>query len=121
MTTIHLEANAISQTAPLSLHLHLVTTLNITAAQARRLVNKHIASELGTGLVAHEPELVIAQEQIKWRVPVVLSLSTLGDLGEVGTIEVDALTGNLLIGLEAQDKIIQHANRLYHGATHQAK
>lgn len=115
MTAIHLEASALPQIAPISLHLHLVATLNITAAQACRLANKHIISELGTGLIGREPELMIAGEQIKWRVPVVLSLPTLGNLGEVGAIEIDAQSGALLTGAETQDKIIQHAHRLFAG------
>jgi hypothetical protein len=99
----------------------LVTTLNVSADQARRLANRHIVSELGTGLAARNPELVIAGEQIKWRLPVVLSLPALGELGEVGAVEIDALTGDLLTSTETQEKIIQHANRLYHGATLQAE
>lgn len=117
MTAVHLDTDLVPQTSPVSLHFHLVTTLNISAVQARRLANRHIVSELGTGLAARTPELVIAGEQIKWRLPVVLSLPSLGELGEVGAVEIDAQTGVLLTSAEAQEKIIQHANRLYHGAT----
>jgi hypothetical protein len=65
--------------------------------------------------------LVIAGEQIVWRVPMMLSLPDLGDLGQVGTVDVDARTGSLALDAAAQDRIIQHAHRLYTGATLQTK
>ncbi|NIV39960.1 MAG: hypothetical protein GWN58_64310 [Anaerolineae bacterium] len=49
--------------------------------------------------------------------PIVLSLPELGDLGQVGAIDVDARTGDLLSSPAAQERIIQHARRLYTGAT----
>jgi hypothetical protein len=50
-----------------------------------------------------------------------LSLPGLGDLGEVGTVIVDAQTGDLAITLATQTKIVNHARWLYAGATVQAK
>lgn len=50
-----------------------------------------------------------------------LSLPELGDLGQVGTIDVDAETGEILTTTVAQERIIQHARRLYAGATLQAE
>jgi hypothetical protein len=46
-----------------------------------------------------------------------LSLPNLGDLGQVGTIEVDATTGDILTDSHAQNEIQQHASRLYAGST----
>ena len=120
MATI-IDKNSISETAPASLSLHLETTLNITADRARRRVNYEVVPELGTGLVAGEPELVVIGEQVRWRVPIELSLPGLGDLGQVGTVEVDAQSGHILTGSEEKDQIVEHADRLSHGATLQAE
>jgi hypothetical protein len=120
-TPILLSAKGVPQTTPIYLSLHLAATLNVSAEEARRKVNRQVVTELGTGLVARDPELVIAGEQIVWRVPMMLSLPDLGDLGQVGTVDVDARTGSLALDAAAQDRIIQHAHRLYTGATLQTK
>ena len=120
MVTI-IDKASISQTSPISLKFHLDTTLNISADEARHRVNRQVVANLGTGTIAREPELIIAGEQIAWRVPIALSLPTLGDLGKVGEIEVDARTGDILTQAQAQEKIIKHASLLYNGATLQTK
>jgi len=115
------DTRSIPQTLPIHLSFHLVATLNVTAEDARHQVNRQVVTELGTGLVTRDPELVIAGEQIVWRVPILLSLPGLGDLGQVGTVDVDARTGDLLSGVAVRERIIQHARRLYAGATLQAE
>ena len=99
----------------------MITTLNVSAEEARRQVDCQVVAKLGTGLSARDPEPIIAGEQIIWRVPIVLSLPDLGDLGQVGTVDVDARTGDLLINTAAQERIIQHARQIYNGATSQAE
>jgi hypothetical protein len=116
-----MDAKSVPQKTPIYLNVHVAVTLNVTADEARRRVNRQAVTELGTGLVAREPELVIAKEQVTWRVPIVLSLPGLGDLGQVGTIDVDALTGDLALDAPAQERITQHAHRLYTGSTLSAK
>lgn len=92
-------------------------TVKAPAAEARRLVNREIVPELGTGMGAKEPDLILRGQQLVWRVPIVLSLPQLGDLGEVGFIEVDAQSGELINNDTARERILQHAQRLYTGAT----
>lgn len=116
MATI-LDKNTVLETAPTTLSVHLDTTLGLSAQEARRRVNREVVTELGTGLIGREPELVIGANQVIWRVPIELSLPGLGNLGPVGTIEVDARTGEILTGPDAQETIIKHADLLCHGAT----
>jgi len=97
--------------------VHIAVTLNVTAEEARHRVNTQAVTELGTGLVAREPELLFTRQQIAWRVPVVLSLPGLGDLGQVGTINVDAITGDLGLDDAVRESIARHAHWLYAGAT----
>lgn len=120
-TPVLLAAQPVSQTAPVYSNVHLALMLNVTAEDARRLVNHQVVPELGTGLVARDPALMIAGEQIAWRVPILLSLPELGDLGEVGMVDVDARTGAIALGAAAQKRLIQHASRLYAGAALQAE
>lgn len=117
MTVITVDAKSISKTPPINLSFHVVTTLNVSADDARRAVNRQIIPTLGTGLIAHEPALVVADDYIVWRVPIVLSLPGLGDIGQVGSLDVDAHTGELLLNNDDQQRIIDHARRLYTGAT----
>lgn len=116
MVTITLTESAISETSPLRLNLHVDTTLQISAQEARRLVNHRIVPEIGTGLTAGEPDLTVSESGVIWRVPLLLSLPRLGELGQVGIVDVDALTGDILKDSKAQERIIQHARRLYNGA-----
>ncbi len=121
MATVLADTSSIPETAPIHLSFHVIATLNVSAKEARRRVNRQVVAELGTGLMAHEPELVFIGEQIAWRVPIVLSLPGLGDLGQVGTVDMDARSGDLLLSPDAQKGIIQHASRLYAGATLSSK
>jgi hypothetical protein len=121
MVIVIADTGSVPNTAPIQLSLHVVATLDITADEARRRVNRAFVAELGTGLIARDPELVVGGEQIAWRVPIVLSLPGLGDLGQVGVADVDARSGQLLLADDAQDRIVQHARRLYAGATLQAE
>jgi hypothetical protein len=121
MATVLVDTTSIPKTAPIHLSFHVVATLNVTAEEARRRVNRQVVTELGTGLIARGPELAFVGEQIVWRVPIVLSLPGLGDLGQVGTVKVNARTGDLLLASDAQERIVQHARRLYAGATLQTE
>lgn len=117
MATLFLQPRQLPNSGPVHLSVHVVTTLDVSAEEARRRVNCQVVTELGTGLVAREPELVISGEHIVWRVPIVLSLPELGEMGQVGAVDVDAQSGELLIDPDARKGIIQHARRLYAGAT----
>ena len=111
MATVIADTTSIPKTAPIHLSFHVVATLNVTAEEARHQVNRQVVTELGTGLIARDPELVIAGEQIAWRVPIELSLPSLGDLGRVGMVDVDARTGDLMLSPNAHERIVEHARR----------
>ena len=121
MVTVLADASFTLQTAPIHLSFHVVATLNFTAKDARRQVNRQVVTELGTGLIARDPELIIEGERIAWRVPIVLSLPGIGDVGQVGTVDVDARTSDLLLKSDTRERIVQHARRLYAGATLQTE
>ncbi len=105
------------QSTPVFLNFHVLATLHITAAEARKQVNRQIIPELGTGLIADEPALALFGQQVTWRVPISLSLPALGTLGQVGAVDVDARTGEVLHDDAAQERMVRHARWLYLGAT----
>lgn len=116
MNTFSLSPEFSSDQQPLVLDVQVSTTLNLSAEDARRYVNRQVIPHLGTGLVARTPKLTIANTQISWRVPIELSLPHLGNLGEVGAVQVDAHSGKIAFSAEEQERLINHARRLYRGA-----
>lgn len=68
--------------------------------------------KVGTGLLAETPKLVAADGRLSWRVPVILALPGRGRLGEVGTIDVDVQTGQVLADEPLLSEIARHANQL---------
>ncbi|RLT45617.1 MAG: hypothetical protein DWI57_00110 [Chloroflexi bacterium] len=103
--------------SPLLLHLHLEAMLRISGEQARLAVNRQVVPMLGTGLIARTAELAVTGEEIGWRVPVSLSLPSLGDLGQIGCVVVDARTGDIQLKDTDRERLVRHARHLYRGAT----
>ena len=95
--------------------IHVSTKLNVTQESARRKVNVFVLSEIGTGLGGDMPMLIIAGERLCWRVPISLALPNTGPLGQVGHIDVDAQTGEILADAESIEGIVRHAERLLGG------
>ncbi len=71
-----------------------LVTLELSAEQARRLVNRFLLMEVSTMLAADPPDLVVGDRTI-WRVPVWIGFLHQGRF-MAGTIDVDAKTGMLL-------------------------
>ncbi|MDM8520328.1 hypothetical protein QUF64_09800 [Anaerolineales bacterium HSG6] len=67
-----------------------------------------LVSEVGNMLIGDTPRLIINREYCLWRVSVVLTSSEVGQVGQVGTVEVNADTGKLLIHHQLQKDIISH-------------
>jgi hypothetical protein len=87
--------------------------MNISAFVARQKVTGFVADEISTQLHGKEPVLVVGVgERIRWRVPVWLSLLPTGDLGEVGSIEVDVEDGQLEITEALIQEIMLRATEL---------
>lgn len=96
----------------IDLTIHVKAELNITAFTARQKVNGLIVDNVGTGLISESPELVISKNRFIWRVPVILALHGRGRLGQVGTVDVDVQTGELLVDDSLLEGIARTANDL---------
>jgi hypothetical protein len=54
----------------------------------------------------------VAGRRLLWRVPVWLALPTTGPLGQVGTLDVDAQTGEILFTRQILEEIAERGNAL---------
>lgn len=102
--------------AQVDIAVHVTATLNITAFGARQKVNHLLVMEVGTGLGCGAPALVIENDRLLWRAPVLLSLPNAGYLGQVGQIDVDAQTGEVLTDADHLEAIGAHAESLAAGS-----
>ncbi len=98
--------------AQLDISVHVSATLNVTPFIARQKVGGLALSKVGTGIGAGEPTLIVTGERIVWRVPLFLALPGLGRLGEVGVIDVDVQTGEILADQVTLEQITENARQL---------
>jgi hypothetical protein len=113
MPTVDISALAPSIAAEaVGISIHITTTLNVSAQAARQKVNGLVLDEVGTGVGSEEPALVVEQTRVLWRVPLVLSLPFIGRLGQVGALDVDAQTGEVLADSKILKGIVDYAERL---------
>lgn len=80
----------------LEVDVKVTADVNVSAFSARQKVNAFVLSDISYMMHAGNPTLVLA-DRIRWRVPVVLSQTSRGDVGQVGHIDVDVETGQLLV------------------------
>jgi len=102
--------------AQVDITVRVSTKLNVTQVAARRKVNVFVLNEIGTGLGGDTPTLVIQNDRLCWRVPVILALAPKGRLGQVGQIDIDAQTGEILADDQLIRNIADHAERLVAGS-----
>jgi hypothetical protein len=89
----------------------LMVTVHIDANTARRRATGWLISEVGNKLKAGTGQLVITNQAV-WRMPALLTSSKIGTVGQVGTVDVDAATGKLLVNDELREKILNNAKHL---------
>lgn len=92
--TIEIEQISIPDASEVKVELTLTSKVNFTALASQRRVSKLMLEQVGL-FYGEQPNLVISN-RLLWRVPVWLSMPTTGPLGQVGSIDVDAQTGEIL-------------------------
>jgi len=107
--------------AQVDVSVRVSAMLNITPFVARQKVNRLVATDVGTGLGSGKPALVVEHDRLRWRVPVYLALPRRGCLGQVGQVDVDAQTGEVLADEDSLKAMGDHAERLAAGSTLQAE
>ncbi len=96
--------------------LSLTSQVNITDYTAQRKVTKLLLDQVGNQLYGEKPSLVVGR-RLLWRVPVWLALPTTGPLGQVGALDVDAKTGEILFTQQTLDEFAERGNVLAQRAT----
>jgi len=102
----------------LKVELSVSAQIKITATTAQRKVSKLLLDRAGNLLYGEIPSLV-AGERILWRVPVWLSSPRTGPMGQVGVIDVDVQTGEMLFSQELLDEIANNGRTLAKGYKHE--
>src|SRR5438105_12104137 len=95
----------------LDINIRVTQSLNITSFSARQRVTQYVMHVLSTQLGGDTPELTVG-ERVYWSVPVVFTLPGKGVLGRVGTLRVDAATGELLTDPHTEQEMLRHAEQL---------
>jgi len=97
--------------AQIKIAFSLTAQVNITDYTAQRRVSKLLLDDIGNLLYGERPSLV-AGRRLLWRVPVWLGLPTIGPVGRVGSLDVDAQTGEILFDQLILDEIKERGNAL---------
>jgi hypothetical protein len=107
---------SLPRTGRLEVDIKVRADINISAFAAKQKVNGFVLSDISYMMHAGDPTLVLA-EHICWRVPIILSLTSRGDVGEVGAIDVDVETGQMRVTPQLIAEINARAQGLALGAT----
>lgn len=79
----------------LTFDTHLRGELKVSPKQAQRRANSFLTMDVGLLMGADDPILVWGKRPV-WRFTTNMYLPDSGKIGEVGTIEVDAVTGQVV-------------------------
>jgi hypothetical protein len=107
----HLSGMPLPTESTLDINIRVTQPLNITSFSARQKVTQHVMHELSTQLGGDTPELTVG-ERVYWSVPVVFTLPGKGVVGRVGTLRIDAGTGELLTDPQTEREMMNHAEQL---------
>ena len=105
-TTITLDGEGIQTLEDFDLEISVYAKINISPQAARHRVTGWVASEVGNMLMGGKPRLIVSQPTV-WRVPIIISSSDQGFLGEVAYIDVDAAKGQLDLANNTSEKILE--------------
>src|SRR5215470_12622618 len=108
---VHLPNISLPTDSTVEITIRVTQPFNVTAFSAKQRVTTHCVIELSSQLCGDTPELTVG-ERIYWSVPVVFTLPGKGVVGRVGTLRVDAATGELLTTPQIEREMMDHAEQL---------
>jgi hypothetical protein len=109
-SAVVVEGKIICEPGLFYLHVERQIEVRVLAADPRRLANRFAHLELSTQMYAETPDLLIDDEgKASWRVPIHLTLPAFGDVGRVGYLHVDPLTGKIDTTSELLDDLTTNA------------
>lgn len=108
---VELSEIALPVPAEVKVQFSLTAQVNVTDFTAQRKVSKLLLDQVGNLLYGERPSLAVGR-QLLWRVPVWLALPTTGPVGQVGVLDVDAQTGEVLFTQQTLDEIAERGNAM---------
>ncbi len=109
--SVEIERLPLPEQAAVNIMVSISAKVNITDATAQRKVSKLLLDQVGTQLYGESPNLV-AGRRLLWRVPVWLGLPSCGPVGQVGTIDVDAQSGEILFSQQLLAEIAERGDAM---------
>jgi len=95
--------------------------VNITDRDARRKANSYLGRDVSLMMHGIDPALVLSEGQLVWRIPIELATPRQGHIGFIGTLDVDAHTGELIVPATFVEEIEANARALLKSASHPAE
>ena len=96
MNQILIERFHLPATGPIHIQVDFIGEIKVNANTARRKANTYLLTNVtNLSYAGREPELVLG-EQLIWRFPAMLALPSYGEIGPIGTLDVDTTTGEIL-------------------------
>lgn len=115
-TDLEMDNMVLPTQTEVKIELSLTSRVNITNFTAQRKVSKLLLDRAGNLLYGEQPNLVVGR-RLLWRVPVWLGLPTIGPVGQAGTLDVDAHSGEILFTPQILADIAERADVLAQRAT----
>jgi hypothetical protein len=109
--TITISGKGVQALNELNVQILVEAVVNVDGKHTRRRATAWLASDVGNMLIAGDPRLVISRITV-WRLPVLLTSSEKGIVGEVGFVDVDASSGELVFSDDLHTQILNNVNRL---------
>jgi hypothetical protein len=101
----------VPESGRLSIHVHADVQINVTAVEAVRRVTQFVHQKISSQMHGETPVLILG-ERAYWRVPVYLTFPSFGNVGSVGSIDVDVETGEALTNEEIIHQLEHHAEEI---------
>ncbi len=108
---VEIQEITLPASAEIKIEFSLTAQINITDFMAQRRVSKLLLERVGNLLYGERPSLVVGR-RLLWRVPVWLAWPTTGPLGQIGTLDVDAQTGEILFSPQLLDELAERGDAL---------
>ena len=108
---ILLERQSVPATGLLRVRVNQTVQINVSADDAQRRVSVFVLNQISNLMHGGLPILVIGQRAC-WRVPVHLTFPSAGDVGQVGSIDVDVTSGELQVSPDVIAQIEANAQAI---------
>lgn len=112
-----MQAIAIPPEAQIKIEVSVTAQVQMTHVTAQRVVSRFLLDQVGNLLYGEKPSLLVG-DRLLWRVPVWLGSPTRGAIGQVGVIDVDAQSGEILFTQNLIDDLVTRGNALAEHSTH---